>query len=87
MNLGVVFIPPARSDSPTPTSPCGTEKEMTSLLILNAILATAIVAGIVGMLAFAIKSDRRSTIAPKLRTVAQPRSTARQMTLSLASTE
>ena len=60
---------------------------MTSLLVLNAILSTAIVAVIVGMLAFAIRFDRRSTIAPKLRAVAQPRSTGRPVTLSLASTK
>ncbi|MBV8789308.1 MAG: hypothetical protein JOZ00_21820 [Mycobacterium sp.] len=60
---------------------------MTSLLVLNAILSSAIVAVIVSVLAFAIRSDRRSTIAPKLRTVAQPRATARPVTLSLASTK
>ena len=57
----------------------------TSLLILNAVLSTGIVAVIVGMLAFAVHADRHAADAP---TAPVPsRSSAPQLALAAASAD
>jgi len=60
---------------------------MTGLLLMNVILSTGIVVVIVGVLALAIKADRRPAVAPKLRTAAPSRSSAPQAMLGLGSAE
>jgi hypothetical protein len=84
MTLGVVFRLLSRRDSSSHHHPARTEEEMTGLLILDAVLCTAIVVVIVGMLAFAIVGDRRVPVMPKLRAAARSGSSVPQVAVSLA---